>query len=128
MSRRPVMALIALASSVLPTPAGPALMQAAYQWAFMRPVRKVCYNLTTTGLSVAVALLIGGVELVSVLHERAGLTDPVTSWIAAITLDDIGYLIVALFLLVWAGSVLYWRLGNVEQRWTANLAGGSAAQ
>jgi len=104
-----------------------ALMQAAYQWAFIRPVRKVYYNLTTTGLSVAVALLIGGVELVSVLHERAGLTDPVTSWIAAITLDDIGYLIVALFLLVWAGSVLYWRLGNVEQRWTANLTGDRSA-
>jgi high-affinity nickel-transport protein len=105
-----------------------AFMQAAYQWAFIRPVRKVYYNLTTTGLSVAVALLIGGVELISVLHEKAGLTDPVTTWIAAITLDDIGYLIVALFLLVWAGSVLYWRLGNVEQRWTANLTGGSAAQ
>jgi len=104
-----------------------AFMQAAYQWAFIRPVRKVYYNLTTTGLSVAVALLIGGVELVSVLHERAGLTDPVTSWIAAITLDDIGYLIVALFLLVWAGSVLYWRLGNVEQRWTANLTGDRSA-
>ena len=76
---------------------------------------------------MAVALLIGGVELVSVLHERAGLTDPVTSWIAAITLDDIGYLIAALFLLVWAGSVLYWRLGNVEQRWTANLTGDRSA-
>ena len=62
------------------------------------------------------------------LHDKAELTDPVTTWIAGITLDDIGYLIVALFLLVWAGSVLYWRLGNVEQRWTANLAGGSAAQ
>ncbi len=59
-----------------------AFMQAAYQWAFIRPVRKVYYNLTTTGLSVAVALLIGGVELISVLHDKAGLTDPVTSWIA----------------------------------------------
>jgi high-affinity nickel-transport protein len=96
-------------------------MQAAYQWAFIRPVRKVYYNLTTTGLSVAVALLIGGVEIITVLHEKAGLTDPITGWIAGITLDDIGYLIVALFLLVWAGSFCYWRVSNIEQRWSAKL-------
>ena len=103
-----------------------AFMQAAYQWAFIRPVRKVYYNLTTTGLSVAVALIIGGVELISVLHAKAGLTDPVTTWIAAITLDDIGYLIVAMFLFVWAGSLLYWRLSNIEERWTTKLASGDA--
>ena len=91
-----------------------AFMQAAYQWAFIKPVRKVYYNLTTTGLSVAVALLIGGIEMITVLHNKASLTDPITSWIATITLDDIGYLIVALFLLVWAGSFLYWRISNIE--------------
>ena len=101
-----------------------AFMQAAYQWAFVKPVRKVYYNLTTTGLSVAVALIIGGIELISVLHERAHMTDPITSWVAAITLDDIGYVIVAMFVLVWAGSFLYWRYSNVEQRWTAKLADG----
>ena len=79
-------------------------MRAAYQWAFIRPVRKVYYNLTATGRSVAVALIIGGVELISVLHDKAELSDPVTTWIAEITLDDIGYLIVAVFLLVWAWS------------------------
>jgi nickel/cobalt transporter (NiCoT) family protein len=103
-----------------------AFMQAAYQWAFIRPVRKVYYNLTTTGLSVAVALIIGGIELISVLHDKADLTDPVSTWIAEITLDDIGYVIVALFVLVWAGSVTYWRFSNVEQRWTAKLANGGA--
>ena len=105
-----------------------AFMQAAYQWAFVRPVRKVYYNLTTTGLSVAVALIIGGIELVSVLHDKAGLTDPVTTWIAEITLDDIGYVIVALFVLVWAGSFAYWRISNVEQRWSARLANGGSPE
>ncbi len=99
-----------------------AFMQAAYRWAFVRPVRKVYYNLTTTGLSVAVALIIGGIEVISVLHDKAELTDPVTSWIAAITLDDVGYIIVALFVIAWAGSYLYWRLTGVEQRWTSKLA------
>ena len=101
-----------------------AFMQAAYQWAFIKPVRKVYYNLTTTGLSVAVALLIGGIEIITVLHNKANLTDPITSWIATITLDDIGYLIVALFLLAWAGSYLYWRISNIEDRWTRKLAAG----
>lgn len=105
-----------------------AFMQFAYQWAFVNPVRKVHYNLTTTGLSVAVALIIGGIELVSVLHDKAQLTDPITSWIAAITLDEIGYVIVALFLLVWAGSFFYWRISNIEQRWTAKLADGRSTQ
>ena len=105
-----------------------AFMQAAYQWAFIRPVRKVYYNLTTTGLSVAVALIIGGIELISVLHDKAGLTDPITTWIAEITLDDIGYVIVALFVLVWAGSFAYWRISNVEQRWSARLANGGSPE
>ncbi len=99
-----------------------AFMQAAYQWAFIKPVRKVYYNLTTTGLSVAVALIIGGIELIGVLHEKAQLTDPVTTWVAGITLDDIGYFIVGLFVAVWAGSFLYWRFTDVERRWSARLA------
>jgi high-affinity nickel permease len=66
-------------------------------------VIKVFYNLTTTGLSVAVALIIGGIELISVLHDKAGLADPVTTWITEINLDDIGYAIATLFVLVWAG-------------------------
>jgi high-affinity nickel-transport protein len=98
-----------------------AFMQAAYRWAFIKPVRKVYYNLTTTGLSVAVALIIGGVELIGVVHEKAQLTDPFTSWVAGITLDDIGYFIVGLFLAVWAGSFLYWRFTDVERRWSARL-------
>ncbi len=64
-----------------------AFMQAAYRWAFVKPVRKVYYNLTTTGLSVAVALLIGGIELIGVLHDRLQLSDPVTTWVAPSTLD-----------------------------------------
>ena len=71
-------------------------------------------------------MIIGGIELVSVLHEKAELTDPVTTWIAGISLDDIGYLIMAVFVLVWVVSVTYWRVGNVEQRWTARLTAGAA--
>lgn len=85
------------------------LMQRAYRWAFLRPARKLYYNLTVTGLSVAVALGIGGIELISVLHVKAHLADPVTSWISGIDLDQAGFYIVGLFVVVWAASTLLWR-------------------
>jgi high-affinity nickel-transport protein len=92
-------------------------MNFAYQWAFSHPVRKVYYNLTVTGLSVAVALLIGTIELMTVLRAKIGLDDRVTGWVAALDLDNIGYLVVALFVVVWVAAVAYWRLAHVEERW-----------
>ncbi|KJS52505.1 HoxN/HupN/NixA family nickel/cobalt transporter [Streptomyces rubellomurinus] len=96
-------------------------MNFAYHWAFSNPVRKVYYNLTITGLSIAVAFIIGTIELVSVLHEKLDLTDPVTGWISDISLDNVGYVLVGLFVVVWACALAYWRFGNVEQRWAARV-------
>ena len=92
-------------------------MAAAYRWAFANPVRKVYYNVAITGLSVAVALLVGTIELVTVLHDKLKLTDPVTGWIAGLNLDNVGFIIVGLFVVVWATAFAYWRLGRVEDRW-----------
>ncbi|MDN0200466.1 HoxN/HupN/NixA family nickel/cobalt transporter [Streptomyces sp. S.PNR 29] len=97
-------------------------MNFAYHWAFSHPVRKVFYNLTITGLSIAVAFFIGTIELVGVLHEKLALNDSVTGWIASIDLDSVGYLIVGLFVVVWAAAVAYWRLAKVEQRWAVRAA------
>ncbi|MEV0978601.1 HoxN/HupN/NixA family nickel/cobalt transporter [Streptomyces sp. NPDC049915] len=97
-------------------------MNFAYQWAFSHPVRKVFYNLAITGLSIAVAFVIGTIELVGVLHDKFGLSDGVTGWIAGIDLDSVGYLIVGLFVLVWAVALTYWRLARVEERWAASAA------
>ncbi|MFE9424733.1 HoxN/HupN/NixA family nickel/cobalt transporter [Kitasatospora sp. NPDC006697] len=94
-------------------------MNFAYHWAFANPVRKVYYNLTITGLSIAVAFLIGTIELVGVLHEQLDLADPVTGWISGIDLNNVGFVIVGLFVVVWAGALAYWRLGKVESRWPA---------
>ncbi|MFJ6775909.1 HoxN/HupN/NixA family nickel/cobalt transporter [Kitasatospora sp. NPDC091257] len=93
-------------------------MNFAYQWAFANPVRKVYYNLTITGLSIAVAFIIGTIELVGVLHEKLDLTDPVTGFIADISLDNVGYAIAGLFVVVWAIAIGYWKLAGVEKRWT----------
>ncbi|WP_317444631.1 HoxN/HupN/NixA family nickel/cobalt transporter [Streptomyces collinus] len=97
-------------------------MNFAYQWAFSNPVRKVFYNLTITGLSIAVAFFVGTIELVGVLHDKLGLDDGVTGWIAGLDLDNVGYVIVGLFVVVWAVAVGYWRLAKVEERWTARAA------
>ncbi|WP_425824901.1 HoxN/HupN/NixA family nickel/cobalt transporter [Streptomyces fractus] len=97
-------------------------MNFAYQWAFSNPVRKVFYNLTITGLSIAVAFFIGTIELVGVLHDKLDLSDAVTGWIAGLDLDNVGYVIVGLFVVVWVAAIAYWRLARVEQRWSARLA------
>lgn len=94
-------------------------MSVAYDWAFLNPVRKVYYNISITGLSVAVAFLIGTIELVGVLHD-AGWVNPVTTWITNINLNDVGFVIVGLFVLTWAVAVSYWRIAKVEDRWTGS--------
>ncbi|WP_043268824.1 HoxN/HupN/NixA family nickel/cobalt transporter [Streptomyces sp. CT34] len=92
-------------------------MNFAYHWAFSNPVRKVYYNLTITGLSVAVAFLIGTIELVGVLHDQLNLNDAVTNWISGIDLNNVGFIIVGLFVVVWLCALAYWRLAKVEHRW-----------
>ena len=101
-------------------------MSVAYDWAFLRPVRKVYYNISITGLSVAVAFLVGTIELVGVLHDNAGWVNPVTTWIAGVDLNNVGFIIVGLFVLTWATALGYWRLAKVEDRWTLAQGTGPA--
>nr|WP_236650364.1 HoxN/HupN/NixA family nickel/cobalt transporter [Kutzneria albida] len=103
-------------------------MNFAYQWAFANPVRKVYYNIVITGLSVAVALLIGSIELIGLLRDKLGLTDPVTGWIADLDLNNVGFVIVGLFVAVWAVAIAYWRIAGVEQRWTTRFGQGIGHQ
>jgi nickel/cobalt transporter (NiCoT) family protein len=97
-------------------------MNAAYGWAFAKPVRKVFYNITITAISVAVALIIGTIELVSVLADELDITSGPLAVVARIPLDYAGYAIVALFVLTWAVALSVWRWGRIEERWSASLA------
>jgi high-affinity nickel-transport protein len=92
-------------------------MNFAYHWAFSNPVRKVYYNLTITGLSITVAFLIGTIELVGSLRDQLRLTDRATGWISGIDLNNAGFVIVGLFVVVWACALCYWRIAKVEHRW-----------
>jgi nickel/cobalt transporter (NiCoT) family protein len=112
--------LFAAGMSLLDTLDG-VVMRFAYGWAFERPVRRLYYNATVTGLSVAVALLVGTVELLGVLADRLGLDGGAWSLLAAVDLTVVGYAVVGLFALTWAGALLLWRFGRVEERWSAGL-------
>jgi len=97
-------------------------MTKAYSWAFTSPLRKIYYNLTTTGLSVFVALGIGTLQWVSVISDNFGLaeTEPFKS-ITAIDLSSIGYFIVLSFVLAFALSVLIWKIGKYEERFGSKI-------
>jgi high-affinity nickel-transport protein len=112
--------LFAAGMSLLDTIDG-CFMNFAYGWAFSEPVRKVYYNITITGLSVAVALVIGTVELVSILTDRLGITSGPLAAVANLDLNYVGYAIVALFVLTWVVALAVWKYGRIEEKWSQHL-------
>jgi high-affinity nickel-transport protein len=95
-------------------------MNFAYGWAFSRPVRKVFYNITVTGLSVAVALVIGTIELGGLIAAHLNLSGSFWSWFENIDINFLGVVIVGMFVATWVIAVSVWRLGHIEERWGAH--------
>lgn len=110
--------IFAAGMSLLDTIDG-SFMNFAYGWAFSKPVRKVYYNLTVTGLSVAVALVIGTAQLLALLVEQFGWRGGFWDWVSGLDLNVIGFLIVGMFVLTWLAALLVWRYGRIEDKWTA---------
>ncbi len=108
--------LFAAGMSLLDTVDG-TFMNFAYGWSLSQPVRKIYYNLTVTGLSVVVAFFIATIELMGLAEDRLGLKGPLT-WASRLNLNAVGFIIVGLFSVTWITSVLIWRWGRIEQRWT----------
>ena len=92
-------------------------MNFAYGWAFSKPVRKVYYNIIITGLSVAVALFVGGLEICQVIAGQLNLSGGFWDYALAFDLNSAGYFIVGAFVVVWAVALLIWRYGKIEERW-----------
>ena len=99
-------------------------MNFAYGWAFSKPVRKVYYNIIITGLSVAVALFVGGLEICQVIAQQLNLSGFFWDYALAFNLNSAGYFIVGAFVVVWSIALLLWRYGKIEERWhnTAHAA------
>jgi len=87
------------------------LMVGAYQWAYLNPRRKIVYNLIITGLSVVVALVIGLIEVLGLLHEKLDLTGTFWDQVGLVWdhFGDLGFVIVGIFALAWGASWFYSR-------------------
>lgn len=105
--------LFAAGMAVMDTTDG-VLMSKAYNWALLNPLRKIFYNITTTGLSIAVALVIGTIELLQVLRTMLDLKGPFFSFIGTLDFGVLGYVIVGIFLMAWGTSFLLWKFAHSE--------------
>jgi len=96
-----------------------AFMAKAYSWAFSNPVRKVFYNLTVTGLSVFVALVVGAVEVAQILIRVVDLRGQPFDAVAHLDFGALGVFIVLSFVLTWVAAFAIFKFRRVEERWTA---------
>src|ERR1019366_4330691 len=93
------------------------LMVGAYGWAFVKPIRKLYYNLTITFVSVVVAVIVGGVEVLGLLADRLGPKGGLWSAVAGLN-DNFGalvYLIIGIFAVSWIISVLLYRYNGYDR-------------
>jgi high-affinity nickel-transport protein len=112
--------IFAAGMSLMDTADG-AFMSHAYGWAFASPVRKVYYNISVTSLSVAVAWMVGAIELLQVLAARLALHGGVWTLVQGLNVGRLGYLVVGLFAATWLCSLTLWKTRRFEQRWSSLL-------
>ncbi len=118
--------LFAAGMSLLDTIDG-SFMNFAYGWAFSKPVRKLFYNIVITALSVAVALVIGTVELGGLLAQKLGAHGSFWAWLENIDIGSLGVIIVVMFVGTWALALSVWHFGRLEERYALPAAGGDQA-
>ena len=97
-------------------------MNFAYDWAFAKPIRKVYYNMTITGLSVFVALFIGTVEILGLIGQEYDLNGGFWAFMGNFDINKAGLVIVAIFVLTWVAALAIWHFGKIEQKWDARQA------
>ncbi len=92
------------------------LMVGAYGWAFLKPIRKLYYNMTITAVSIIVALVVGGIETLGLIGSQLSLSG--RFWQTISSLNDnfgtLGYLIIGIFIVSWVISLAAYRLGGYD--------------
>jgi high-affinity nickel-transport protein len=93
------------------------LMLGAYEWAFIRPIRKLYYNLTITLVSVIVAVLVGGIEALGLIADQFGLTHGLWALIVGLNenFNDIGFAIIGVFIVSWLLSFAIYRIKGFDR-------------
>ena len=109
-------ALFAAGMSLIDTTDG-VLMVGAYGWAFIKPIRKLYYNLTITFVSVVVAVLIGGIEALGLLGSQFQLKGGFWYGIGALNanFNMIGFAVIGVFIAAWIGSVIVYRYTGLDE-------------
>lgn len=109
-------ALFAAGMSLVDTTDG-VMMLGAYEWAFVKPMRKLYYNLVITLLSVVIALVIGTIQVMSLLSEKLSLTGGLWDVAGAISehMGALGYIVIGVFAAAWLGSFLIYRWGGFDR-------------
>ena len=118
-------ALFAAGMSLVDTTDG-VLMLGAYGWAYIKPIRKLYYNLNITLVSVLIAFLIGGIEVLSIVGERFGLTGGIWDLVGTLDFGLIGFGIIAIFVASWIISTLIYRWKGYDDLPTRPAPGASA--
>jgi high-affinity nickel-transport protein len=108
-------ALFAAGMSLIDTTDG-LLMLGAYEWAFIKPMRKLYYNLTITFVSVIVAVLVGGIEALGLLGDQLQLKGIFWDGISALNdnFGTLGFLTIGVFIAAWVGSVIVYRYKGLD--------------
>jgi len=91
-------------------------MSSAYQWVFTSPFKKVYYNLTVTVISILAAGVIGLIEILQVVGMRFGSGSGFIMWARDISLNSMGYILVGIFIVVWAASLAFWKIFKLDER------------
>jgi nickel/cobalt transporter (NiCoT) family protein len=97
-------------------------MNFAYDWAFARPIRKIYYNLTITGLSVFVALFIGTIEILGLIAQETNATGAFWTFMQGFNINRAGFIIVGIFVVTWAVALAIWHFGQIEHKWERQAA------
>ena len=96
-------------------------MNMAYGWAFLNPVRRIYYNLTITGLSVAICFFIGTIEILGLLPHELHWQGGFWHFMENFNINAAGFIIVGMFILTWGGAMVIWKYGRVEEKWSSKL-------
>ena len=93
------------------------LMLGAYGWAYMKPLRKIYYNMTMTLMSAMVAIIIGSIEALGLIADKLNMQGVVWDAIGAMShnFGTLGYFIIAFFVLCWAASVFIYRVKRFDE-------------
>ena len=97
-------------------------MNFAYDWAFSKPIRKIYYNLTITGLSVFIALFIGTIELLGLIAQETNRSGGVWDVVEKFNINRAGFIIVGIFVATWVVALAVWHFGDIERKWETQAA------